>query len=791
MTQGGTAGPAVRMWARCELGRRWKALVALGIIAGIAAGLSLAAIAGARRTSTAYGRWRNATLAPDAIVFGTQVGKNDTDYTPVLRLPEVVAGGMFELAQVGIKEHRLGSLPPGDDQLYRTVSRPLLVHGRLPDPTRQDQIVVNRTAASRYHLRVGDRLTMTSALDRNAFYGQAPDDTGPSVRVTVVGIGDSMMDEVFIPTEPGFFPSGAFLTQNPQIGRAPNLLVRLKPGTNVAAFHQRADAALNLPDIPVRDMAQDAKRFTHGTDLEKTGLWLFAAAVALAAIVLVGQALTRSVYAMAEPAPALRALGFTHVNLVGGLLLPVTVSAVTAGVVAVGSAYALSARFPVGLARRLDPALGSHFDWPVLGPGAAAIALLVLAAAVYAGWRAAMASGQPLASTAGSPVLSRLRNVLPLPVALGAGLALQSGSGKRAVPVRPAIAGAVAGVLGIVGALGLVRGIDDAIHTPSRSGQVYDASVWPDDTHPAESVIASLRKDRDVATATHLSLAPLNVDGAGLPVYSLEPVKSYTPFVVLSGRAPRGPDEVALGPATVKALHKHIGDTVHIAGDLGPPTPMRVVGTTLLEQTPHASFDQGVWVSAPGFSRLKDISDNESDYQQVIAVTGRSGLKPPALISHLEKSLGGLEVDAEGQPQDVLLLHNVRTLPQALAAFLVVLGVAAVGHALVTTVRRRRHDLAVLRAIGLRPRQSAAAILWQAMTVALVALVLGIPLGVIVGRLSWRWVANSTPLLYVAPIAALAIVVAIPAAITLANMLAAYPATRAAGVRPAEVLRTE
>src|SRR5436309_15996652 len=62
MTEGGTAGPAVRMWARSELGRRWKALVALGIIAGIAAGLALAAVAGARRTSTAYARWRKATL---------------------------------------------------------------------------------------------------------------------------------------------------------------------------------------------------------------------------------------------------------------------------------------------------------------------------------------------------------------------------------------------------------------------------------------------------------------------------------------------------------------------------------------------------------------------------------------------------------------------------------------------------------------------------------------------------------------------------------------------------------
>src|SRR5437762_8174045 len=117
MTEGVTAGAAVRMWARSVLGRRWKALVALGVIAGIAAGLSLAAIAGARRTSTAYTRFRKATVAPDAIVFGTQVGQENTDYTPVMKLPEVVAGGQFELAQIGLVGHKVGSLPPGDTVL--------------------------------------------------------------------------------------------------------------------------------------------------------------------------------------------------------------------------------------------------------------------------------------------------------------------------------------------------------------------------------------------------------------------------------------------------------------------------------------------------------------------------------------------------------------------------------------------------------------------------------------------------------------------------------------------------
>src|SRR5205807_4866081 len=110
-------------------------------------------------------RWRTATAAPDAIVFGTQVGLFDADYAPVLKLPEVVDAGTFTLSPIGIKEHQVGTLAPADTHLYRTLSRPLLVHGRLPDPGRDDEVVVNRRAASQFHLHVGERVTLVSATD--------------------------------------------------------------------------------------------------------------------------------------------------------------------------------------------------------------------------------------------------------------------------------------------------------------------------------------------------------------------------------------------------------------------------------------------------------------------------------------------------------------------------------------------------------------------------------------------------------------------------------------------------
>ena len=116
---------------------------------------------------------------------------------------------------------------------------------------------------------------------------------------------------------------------------------------------------------------------------------------------------------------------------------------------------------------------------------------------------------------------------------------------------------------------------------------------------------------------------------------------------------------------------------------------------------------------------------------------------------------------------------------------------ATVAHALVTTVRRRKHDLSVLRTIGLTPRQCRVAIAWQSTLLAAVGLVIGIPLGIVTGRAVWRWLADAFPIAYVPPLAFLAVLLVAPAAVAIANVLAAGPAHAAARMRPAEALRTE
>jgi hypothetical protein len=663
------------------------------------------------------------------------------------------------------------------------------VAGRLPDPRRADELLVNRNAAEQLGLGVGDRVRVLSSAEPG-FGPNVPLHTGPSIDARVVGVGDSAMELIFGGgEEPGFTPSAALLGDHPEIPRFGNLVVRLRPGTDVSEFGRRAAEVMGVPHLPVRDLAEDTKRIRQGTDLERTALLLFAAAVALAGLVLVGQALARSVYALAQPASALRALGFTRNGLVAGLIVPLWVTSAAGGMTVLAAALTLSPLFPVGLAGRLEPDRGLHADWIVVLPGTAVVALAVLGGAGLSALRATSLRPPTAVAARRSPaaVLRRV-GVAPLPAVIGAALALERGGGERALPVRPALAGAVAAVLGVVGAFGLLRGIDDALARPERSGQFWHAEILAGEGQPIEELTAAVAADDAVGESYLVRNSDVNLDGAGTALYALEAIRGGRTFTVLDGRPPAAAEEVVLGPATARALGKGIGDTLTVEGAGG--RELRMVGKGLFTQTPHFSFDQGAWMTVAGFEGVALPGDGARD--EGLLVRFAPGVAVEEGIAGLAERLGPeAEIAPSSLPQDVALLRNVRTLPKALAAFLVALGLGALGHVLATAVRRRRHDLAVLRALGFRPMQVAACVAWQAVTVSVVALLLGIPFGIAAGRWSWRWVADSTPLLYVPPVAVTVALLAVPTALVLASVMSALPARRAARLRPAEVLRAE
>ncbi len=266
---------------------------------------------------------------------------------------------------------------------------------------------------------------------------------------------------------------------------------------------------------------------------------------------------------------------------------------------------------------------------------------------------------------------------------------------------------------------------------------------------------------------------------------------------MLTGHAPRSNDEIAFGPATLRDLKLHVGD--HVRVGVPPGRAVTVVGTALLPASSHTDYDQSAWMTADGAGSLVGpIGKLDTNaYEDYVLIRWKPGVSHSAAERQLGDRLGGIGSDSPYYSQPAVLpvavvsLGDLRSLPYALGVFFALLASATVAHALVTTVRRRRQELAIMRSIGLTRRQSRLAIAWQATIIAAIGVVVGVPLGIVTGRLIWRWLAHSFPVVYVPPLAAIAIVLVVPASIALANLLAAWPARAAARIRPAEALRTE
>jgi hypothetical protein len=148
-------------------------------------------------------------------------------------------------------------------------------------------------------------------------------------------------------------------------------------------------------------------------------------------------------------------------------------------------------------------------------------------------------------------------------------------------------------------------------------------------------------------------------------------------------------------------------------------------------------------------------------------------------------------VELGQRPNGVTNYTRIDGTPEVLAALLAVLGVAVLGQLVVVSSRRRRHDFAVLKALGLLCRQVSQVTAWQVSTLAGLALLIGLPLGVAAGRWSWQLFAAGLGVPAGASLPVTLLLVMVPAVLIIANAVAVWPGRSAARVSPARALRAE
>jgi ABC-type lipoprotein release transport system permease subunit len=360
--------------------------------------------------------------------------------------------------------------------------------------------------------------------------------------------------------------------------------------------------------------------------------------------------------------------------------------------------------------------------------------------------------------------------------------------------------GAIAGVFGIVAALTVSHGLDAALADPAAAGVTWDATVLGGTVDYAKGVdevapafVRAARDQRDAAAVAVVGRAVVDVNGAGVPVFDVKPVRGRVSLVTIAGRAPTRPDEAAIGPSTARQLGVGIGERVTITGH-GKRT-FRIVGEALFPNEVHSGFTEGVWVTPAAMRVVGQSTDVQAQtgMEQTAVLRWRPGVDHRVALTRLRHSMSGDQrtIDPAEIPPELQNLRRVRSMPTVLVLFLVLLAISTLAHVLVTTVRRRRSEFAVLRTLGFTRRMTVGLVATHGTAVGVVGLLVGIPLGVMAGRLAWSWVTEEVPLVYSSPVTVAALLLAVPATLLVTNLVAALPGRRAARLTPASILRAE
>ena len=805
---------AVVMRLLGELRARWRAWAVIALMTGLASGVVMTAVAGGRRSDTAVARFVAYTQAPDA-----DVEADPSTFRAIAALPEVqrARAAAFMLAGEG------GELPTQEGSSISTIAFTdpqliggpyVVVGGRLPDFSRADEALANETALRTGALHIGQRISLHGytfdQLDE-VLRGSNAAPLGPTATVTVVGAIRGATD--LTTARP---PAGVLYTGNNALLTTPALYreigdktanfsgldVRLKPGARFSEFaeavgrltHGQSEVHRGSDEIQA---ATEAHRATH---TEALALWLFAAFAGAAALLVIGQTISRQVLLSSGDHPTLLALGMSRGRVMLTTLIPLAATAVAGAAIGVGTAILLSPLTPIGLARLAEVDRGYHFDTPVVAVGSIATVVVLLGRGVWPAWRTARRhqtswTARHPSRTAG--VLAR--NGMPASSVAGVQMALDPGAGRNAVPVRAAVVGSVVAVAVLIASLAFGASLTRLGDSPAAQGWRWDATVGnPHSDDVSARAIPLLRANRSVAAFSAETRGTIVLDGH-YPVDTLgiEHVVGDVAPPILEGHEPRQTDEIALGAKALRALHKKVGDPVRVQDEGKRPTvtrTMTISGRVLIDPViinGEITLGDGALVPLSMLRAFVPPKKGQEEGQvNVFLVRFARGSDRASALASLRRDFPGTVLTPYA-PAEVENLRRIDSLPFVLAGLLALLAATTIAHALVTSVRRRRRDLAILKTLGFIRGQVSAAVAWQASTLAVVAAVIGLGAGVAGGR--WLWIIYATRLgVRPDPVLPLALLLAIlPGAIVLANIIAALPGRSAARTRPALILRTE
>src|SRR6266705_31318 len=766
--------------------------MALALLGGLLGAVALGAIAGARRTATAYGRYLAAIKASD--VFVNVPGRlPGMPVTAPIRLISSLPGVVSHATYVGLNgvplvhgrvDHSFlsNSLNGSLDGEYFSQDRATVLAGKLPPPGSTTDVVLTPALARMFGVGVGGTARyLYQQLDANG--RPSGRQFTRSYRVAaIVDVPPALVDE-FDHAEGSILPPGAtrqvlaeyfYAWVGLRLARGAagipelqhqlaTLAGKLQRQENQATHHGGSGLSFTVScsDV-IHNQVQQAIR------PEAIALNVFGALAAVAMLVLAGQGISQMISRSAPDIAVMRALGASRGQAALAAGLPGAIPVLGGAILAVAGALALSPLAPVGPVRRFDPARGVRADGLVLGMGAFLLAvglaglLAVLAArSVRPGGGRALGRSSALARAAAAAGL-------PVSAVVGTRNALEPGSGAASVPVRSTLLGSIAAVTAVVIAVVFDASLGGLISHPAEYGWNWNVVIQTQAGYGSFTPGALNRLINGqpaVAGWSELGFGQLPVDGRVVPVLGIRRQLGSVEPPTTSGHPLAGSGQIELGTVTLPSFG--VGGADHVSLGRGAMLP------------------EATLISAAGaLHRLRSDSQSVPVYPSAVAIDlapGTTGAQRAQLVHRIVAANpdgvpGGSYEVRHALDTAVINTEQMGGQPLALALGLAAAAVLSLALTVLSLVRRRRQELALLKVLGMTRGQVRAVVAGQTTLTLLIAVGAGVPLGIICGRLAWHGFARSLGVVpvVVVPVFGLALVVA--ALVATGNLLAAVPA---------------
>ena len=705
-------------WARADLrARRGQALVTVAVVAGVVAALFLATML-LQGTINPWQQLFARTRGADALIYFAS-GTDTSELRYVAGIQQ--AGQPYQAASATLQQGavrspvELRAMTP----VLPAMSAPLVVAGTWLRSSAPDGVVLEASFAQAVHVGVGDQITV---------YGI----DGTTVPMRVIGIADT--------ADQGFYPQwtpGLIWVQH-------RLLTKVEPSPSET--HEIVDLRLyDNSTVATGQVVQTIWNLYNGSNensaVERYSTWqqvkdsmasndrllglllaLFGIIALVAAPCAIANVTAGRVLVQRQDIAMLKALGFTPGQVVRMLLAEQTLLGAAGAAIGLIAARIMTSpefvRPPDGTPVGLAPLSGA---WTALiGLGTVlTVAIATVIPAWWAGRVSPVAAVQPSPPRGHLSLIARLGLLVHLPAALVLGA---RDSLTRRLSAGLTVFGLAIPLAMITIALTCWSTIDGFTNDPGKIGLASAVTVSQGGLE-SKQMLALIGQDHQVLAsypgAQFVTLLP--GDNGTFIARAMGTSSRPYPFRPVQGRMFHAANEAVAGQGFLDLMHIAVGAWIKPTID-GVPVILHIVGRTIEPDNNGDVLDFGL-------DALNDAGS--APPQLVYQLVLKPGVSAAAARARLlAESDDQLDVQVVANPASEL-----RVLQLVIAVSVVLLAVIGLANLLTATVvgmRDHRHEVGVLAALGLTPRQVMATLVVNTMILTAVGVTSGTVAGLVI-----------------------------------------------------------